>query len=58
MDARVLVLVFDLAAAVLHAHVHAKEHMALVGGERVAQAAERDSEVLYEPLADVEWLVA
>src|SRR5262245_19169619 len=41
VDARVLVLVLDLAAAVLDADVHAHEHVALVGGERVAQAAER-----------------
>src|SRR5437868_2995470 len=28
VDARILVLVLDLAAAVLHAHVHAEEHVA------------------------------
>ena len=45
VDARILVLVFDLAAAVLDAHVHAHEHVALVGGERIAQAAEGDREI-------------
>ena len=45
MDAWILVLVFDLATAVLDAHVHPQEHVALVGGERVAQAAEGDGEV-------------
>src|SRR5689334_17574777 len=44
VDARILVLVLDLAPAVLDAHVHAHEHPALVGGERVAQAAEGDGE--------------
>src|SRR5258705_12515574 len=32
VNARVLVRVFDLAAAVLAAHVHAEEHVALAGG--------------------------
>src|SRR5439155_9836319 len=45
MDAWILVLVFDLAAAILDATVHPQEHVALVGGERVAQAAEGDGEV-------------
>jgi hypothetical protein len=45
VDAWILMLVFDLAAAVLDAHVHPQEHVALVGGERVAQAAEGDGEI-------------
>ena len=45
VDAPVLVLVFDLAAAILHVDVHAREDMALGFGERIAQAAERDREV-------------
>ena len=45
VDARVLVLVLDLTAAVLDAHVHAHEHPALVGGEGITQAAEGDGEI-------------
>src|SRR5262245_50333094 len=45
MDARVLVLVFDLATALFHADVHAQEDTALVGGERITQAAEGDGKV-------------
>src|SRR5262249_52544931 len=45
VDVRILVLVFDLAAAVLDAHVHPQEDTAFVGGEWVAQAAEGDGEV-------------
>src|SRR5262249_51283966 len=45
VDARVLVLVFDLAAAVLDADVHAHEHPTFISGERVAEAAEGDGEI-------------
>src|SRR5438067_8432680 len=45
VNAWILVLVFDLAAAVLHTHVHPEKHAPLVGGEGIAQAAERDREI-------------
>src|SRR5262249_46026648 len=57
VDARVLVLVFDLAAAVLDAHVHPQEDTALVGGEGVAQAAEGDGVVARGSGRGVEVLV-
>ena len=41
VDARILVLVLDLAAAVLDAHVHAHEHVALIGGERDSAGCRR-----------------
>src|SRR5882757_2821959 len=43
--ARVLVLVLDLAAAILHAHVHPEEEVTLVRGEGITQAAEGDGEI-------------
>src|SRR5262245_47327558 len=45
VDARILVLVFDLAAALLDGHVHALEHVALGLGEWIAQAPEGDREI-------------
>src|SRR5207245_4654070 len=57
VDARVLVLIFDLTAAVLYAHVHAHEHPTLVGGERIAQAAEGHGEIARGIRGGVEVLV-
>ena len=57
VDARVLVLVLDLTAAVLDADVHAHEHPALVGGEGIAQAAEGDGEIARRLGRGVEMLV-
>ena len=57
VDARVLVLVFDLAAAFLHVDVHAHEHMPLGRRERIAQAAEGDREIARRIGRGVEVLV-
>src|SRR5919199_5638612 len=45
MNARVLVLVLDLAAAVFDAHVHAQKGFLLVFGKRIPQTAEGDRQV-------------
>ena len=45
VDARILIAVLDLPAAVADADVDAGEQVALFGREWVAQAAERDREM-------------
>src|SRR5215831_18589830 len=57
VNARVLVLVLDLAAAVLDGHVHALEHVALGFGERIAQAPEGNCEIARRIAAGVEVLM-
>src|SRR5262245_29099865 len=57
VDARILVLVFDLAAALLDGHVHAPEHVALGLGEWIAQAPEGDREIACRIARCIEMLV-
>src|SRR5947207_523249 len=57
VDARVLILIFDLAAAVLDIDVHAGEHMALGGRERIAQPPEGDGEIARGIARGVEMLM-
>src|SRR5438552_1790017 len=57
MDALVLVLVFDLAAAIRYIDVHSLEHMTLGLGERVAQAPEGDRQIARRIGRRIEMLV-
>src|SRR5215469_5530094 len=57
VDARVLILVLDLAPPISDADVHAGERSPLVFRERVAEAAEGHREVARRRGADVEMLV-
>src|SRR5581483_9506433 len=57
VDARILVLVLDLAAAGLDVDVHAQEGLLLVFREGIAQPAEGDGQVAGRLGADVEVLV-
>src|SRR5229473_547709 len=57
VNARALVLVFDLTTTVFDADVHAEEGLLLVLGKRIAQPAERDGQIARRFRAGIEVLM-